>query len=346
MKWKRCIAFFMLITMLFCSVPTSASAASVNIRYLNGTHVYKYSGDSYKVYYNNKLVNNGMRPALLKNGDYLIPYEYALVNNGPKISASYIATTKCIQMTYGAKSVKMYVDKKYMYVNNVRKTIKVAPARILYSSSSYIGVPLSALKTAFGFKYTVVKGTKSIYITGEAATSVSSVKASSFKSMSTSQFIAKMGPIAQQDYHNTGILASVTLAQAILESGWGKSGLTQVSNNLFGIKASTSKSTWKNSTWTGQYVTVKTKEEYSGKVVTITARFRKYSSVADSIADHSAYLRYSKNGSKYRYAGITSTKSYMTQLRIIKNGGYATSSNYVSQLASIIKSYNLTKWDK
>ncbi|MCD8019046.1 MAG: glucosaminidase domain-containing protein, partial [Clostridiales bacterium] len=118
-------------------------------------------------------------------------------------------------------------------------------------------------------------------------------------------------------------------------------------NNLFGMKISLSGNTWGGSSWDGvNYYKKKTYEYGSSGRYTITAKFRKYSCIEDSIEDHSAYLLNAKNGSKKRYAGLTQTKSYKKQLKIIKNGGYATSSSYVSQLCTVIEKYNLTKWDK
>lgn len=164
--------------------------------------------------------------------------------------------------------------------------------------------------------------------------------------MSTQEFINAVGPIAREDYRKTGVLASVTLAQTINESGWGKSGLTQSSNNMFGMKTSLSGNTWSGSVWDGRsYTEVKTTEEYNGKKVIVTAKFRKYPSVAQSIADHSAYLSNAMNGSRRRYYGLTATKSYSSQLTILQKGGYCTWSGYVSELTTLIKKYNLTSWD-
>lgn len=97
--------------------------------------------------------------------------------------------------------------------------------------------------------------------------------------------------------------------------------------------------------WKKCYAEVKTTEEYNGKKVIITAKFRKYSSVAQSIADHSAYLSNAMNGTHRRYNGLTTTKSYSTQLSILQKGGYCTWSGYVSELTTLIKKYNLTSWD-
>ena len=163
--------------------------------------------------------------------------------------------------------------------------------------------------------------------------------------MSEKKFIKTVGKLAKKDMKKTGILASVTIAQAILESGYGRSALGMEANNLFGMKATLSGNTWK-SKWDGTVFKKKTLEYYSGKWVTITADFRAYSSFADSIRDHSNYLRYAKNGSKRRYAGVVKNKSYKKTIQIIKNGGYATDPNYVNKIISIIKRYKLTKYDK
>ena len=82
-----------------------------------------------------------------------------------------------------------------------------------------------------------------------------------------------------------------------------------------------------------------------GSMVTITADFRKYPCIEDSIADHSAYLLGAKNGSKLRYAGLKGCLDYKKAVQIIKDGGYATSLTYVEKLISIIERWNLTQYD-
>ena len=219
-------------------------------------------------------------------------------------------------------------------------------------------VPAKVACQKLGLNYTYNSAKKAIYITGRTVTTNSpatpgtnatvngNLQATAFKNMTTQQFINAVGPIAREDCKKTGVLASVTLAQAINESGWGKSGLAQSSNNMFGMKTSLSGNTWSGSAWDGKsYTEVKTTEEYNGKKVTITAKFRKYNSVAQSITDHSAYLSNAMDGSKRRYSGLTETKSYSTQLTILQKGGYCTWSGYVSELTTLIKKYNLTSWD-
>ena len=69
--------------------------------------------------------------------------------------------------------------------------------------------------------------------------------------MTEQEFISFMGPLAQADMAKSGVLASVTTAQAILESGYGSTELARNANNFFGMKCSLSGNTWPGSTWDG-----------------------------------------------------------------------------------------------
>ena len=105
--------------------------------------------------------------------------------------------------------------------------------------------------------------------------------------MNTQQFISTLGPLATRDMRTSGILASVTLAQAILESGWGTSELAVNANNFFGMKKSLSGNTWPNSAWDGKsiYTKVTGEQKPTGEYYEITADFRKYPEILDSIRD-------------------------------------------------------------
>lgn len=165
--------------------------------------------------------------------------------------------------------------------------------------------------------------------------------------LSESDSIKKVGALFTADMKKSGVLASVSLAQFILESGYGKSELAQNANNIFGMKCSLSGNTWSGSTWDGKSkYTKQTKEQHTdGSYETITADFRKYSCIEDSIADHSAYLLGAKNGSKLRYDGLKGCTDYKKAVQLIKDGGYATSLTYVENLCSIIERWNLTQYD-
>lgn len=153
--------------------------------------------------------------------------------------------------------------------------------------------------------------------------------------MTTAQknFIEKVGKLATVDMQSSGILASLTIAQAILESGWGNSGLTVKANALFGIKAT--------STWKGKVYNCKTKECYDGKnYVTIDGCFRAYSTWEDSVKDHSVFLT-----GLSRYKAVVGETDYKKACKAIHAAGYATSPDYADNLISLIDQYDLTKYD-
>ena len=172
-------------------------------------------------------------------------------------------------------------------------------------------------------------------------------QASVFAGLSEKDAVPIIGELCREDMKKSGVLASVSAAQFILESGYGKSELGQNANNMFGMKKSLSGNTWAGSTWDGTSVyTKKTQEQHTdGTYETITADFRKYPCVEDSVADHSAYLLGAKNGRSLRYKGIKGMTDYKAVAQIIKDGGYATSLTYVEKLCNIIEKWNLTQYD-
>lgn len=159
-------------------------------------------------------------------------------------------------------------------------------------------------------------------------------------------FIEEIGTLARDDMAKTGILACITIAQAIHESGWGKRELAVNAKNLFGMKKSLSGNTWAGSTWDGKSSYSKlTQEVYNSAPAVVRADFRAYKSWTESVGDHSAYLRGAKNGSRLRYAGLVGCKDYKKAAQIIKDGDYATDPDYVEKLCRIIEQYRLTEWD-
>ena len=172
------------------------------------------------------------------------------------------------------------------------------------------------------------------------------LQAKDLAAFSNEEVIRKVGPLFTADQKKTGVLASVSLAQFILESGYGKSELAQQANNCFGVKKSLSGNTWAGSVWDGKSIYIKkTKEQRSWGTETVTAEFRKYTCIEDSIADHSAYLTGARKGSTLRYEGLKGCVDYRKAAQIIKNGGYATSASYVDKLCSIIDQWKLTQYD-
>lgn len=165
--------------------------------------------------------------------------------------------------------------------------------------------------------------------------------------MTEKDFIAKIGPLASKDMQESGILASVTIAQACLESGYGSTDLAVKANNLFGMKCSLSGNTWL-SVWDGKSkYTKQTKEQKpDGTIYTVTADFRKYPDVLTNIRDHSCYLNGAMRGDRKRYEGLAGERDYRKAAQLIKGGGYATDISYVDKLCSLIERWNLTQYDK
>ncbi len=182
---------------------------------------------------------------------------------------------------------------------------------------------------------------------GENSAQASGTQASVFADLTEREAVAKIGLLCSADQKTSGILASVTAAQFILESGYGKSELGQNANNMFDMKRSLSGNSWGGSMWDGSSVyTKKTQEQNAdGTYETVTADFRKYFCVEDSIADHSVYLLGAKNGKVLRYKGIKGMTDYKAVAQLIKDGGYATSLTYVEKLCAIIEKWDLTQYD-
>ena len=360
----RRIGYLFVVCLLCMAAVQHVDAAGLKIK--AGKGYKRYSGAKYKIYFEGNKISTKTRYGIKIQDEILVPYKKLISGsafNIPSTTGKYKKQT-VIAFNKSGKLVRFILNKKIVIINSQKKALSVAPRYCSLKGKKLVFVPLKEVAEAYGYSYKVYenghkvsvykpfteaasKDSKTAATTPNAAAAPPArIQSTSFKTMTPAQFIAVMGPICREDYKNTGILASVSLAQAINESGWGKTALCQASNNMFGMKCSLSGNTWAGSVWDQKsYVAIKTTEEYGGKKVKIIAKFRKYPDVATSVADHSAYLRNARNGEGYRYAGIASTTSYVKQLNIIKKGGYCTWSSYVSELTSLIKKYNLTQWD-
>lgn len=169
--------------------------------------------------------------------------------------------------------------------------------------------------------------------------------AAKLAAMSQAEFVEYIGQLAAADMQTSGILASVTAAQSILESGYGKSELALNALNLGGMKAELSGNTWP-SVWDGKTYCKETAEQQpDGSYISIMADFRAYSSVAAYLTDHSAYLAGAETGGKLRYAGIVGCRDYRKAFQLLKDGGYATSLDYADKLCAVVEKWNLTRYD-
>lgn len=139
-------------------------------------------------------------------------------------------------------------------------------------------------------------------------------------------YVHKYRAIAQYEMQQTGIPASITLAQGILESGAGNGDLTQRANNHFGIKCHG---------WSG--AKVYHDDDKKGEC------FRKYNDPAQSFKDHSEFLT-----SRTRYASLfkLNITDYKGWAKGLRKAGYATDPKYPSKLISLIERYQLYNYDK
>ena len=146
-------------------------------------------------------------------------------------------------------------------------------------------------------------------------------QAGDFLSMSNEEFIEFLGPLAQADYSRTGVFASLTIAQGILESGWGKSTLAQEHNAIFGVTCGT----WNNCVFLGD------------------REWRAYDSIEQCLADHSSVI-----SNESIYPGALNATSGKEQIRLIADI-YAPPEdgnvNYAETIISLIDQYDLERWD-
>ncbi|MEH6942915.1 glucosaminidase domain-containing protein [Bacillus sp. JJ722] len=146
-------------------------------------------------------------------------------------------------------------------------------------------------------------------------------------------FISSIKDAAVDNYTKYGVLPSITISQAILESDWGRSELAADYNNLFGIKDHTK--------WEGETANLNTTEFYDKR---IQANFRAYDSVAQSVDDHGLFL---KENPRYAKNGLFSSKTYIEQAKALENAGYSTAVDengnkmYSRLLIQLIQQYEL-----
>ena len=157
-------------------------------------------------------------------------------------------------------------------------------------------------------------------------------------------FIYQAAIPAKQSELQTGIPASITIAQAILESGWGKHHIGSA-NNYFGVKAHKLAGKINSGPVATGYADVATKEHIKGEDITIVDHFRTYNSMADSFIDHGLFL---KNNKRYslalkRYAQTGDTNEFA---RDLQKAGYASALYYADLLIKIMTKYHLNQYNQ
>lgn len=148
-------------------------------------------------------------------------------------------------------------------------------------------------------------------------------------------FIATIAPAAQQMQAAYGVHASISIAQAILESDWGESELSAVYNNLYGMKGEDP----------GNTVLLTTNEYYNGQWVTIQANFRVYGNWAESVQDHALLFVNGTTWDPNQYAPVLQATTYQEAAQALQDCGYATDPDYAAKLIAVIEQNALYEYD-
>jgi flagellum-specific peptidoglycan hydrolase FlgJ len=147
-------------------------------------------------------------------------------------------------------------------------------------------------------------------------------------------FLEAVENAAQESQTRSGVPASVTVAQAILESDWGESQLAKVANNYFGIKAT-------GKIGSGGVVWMRTWEVIGGEDAFLKEPFRAYRSLEDSVDDHANLF----TGLRLYSGAMRVVEDPLSFAQAIHAAGYSTDPNYVSKLVRLMDQYDLGRLD-
>jgi flagellum-specific peptidoglycan hydrolase FlgJ len=147
-------------------------------------------------------------------------------------------------------------------------------------------------------------------------------------------FIESITPYAKEVEETHGVFPSLLIAQAALESDWGRSRLSVESNNYFGIKAANDGA---------QYTT---REFDNDEWLSIKASFKQYDSMRDSVISYADLLKYGTSWDEDLYHGVISADSYVEAAQAIQDAGYATDPHYANKLINIIEQHQLYELDE
>jgi len=195
-------------------------------------------------------------------------------------------------------------------------------------------LPQSAsVKTVKILFFLLISFMASLSLIGDFAPSVPEI--TEYGNNRGTDFISTIAPAAQQMQANYGVHASISIAQAILESDWGESELSAVYNNLYGMKGDNP----------GNTVLLSTSEYYNGEWITIQAKFRVYDSWAESIQDHALLFVNGTTWNPNQYAAVLQASTYQEAAQALQDCGYATDPDYAEKLIAVIEQYALYEYD-
>lgn len=158
----------------------------------------------------------------------------------------------------------------------------------------------------------------------------------SFEDDSRIEFVESIAPKAQQLQSEYGIFASVSMAQAMLESEFGQSELASAHNNLFGVKTSAADP---------EGVDYLTSEYVDDEWIEIVDRFKVYPSREASMQAHAELLYYGTSWDSDFYDPVVNAETAFEQAEGLQKTGYATDPNYADKIINLINQYNLQQYD-
>lgn len=156
------------------------------------------------------------------------------------------------------------------------------------------------------------------------------------EAQSHQQFIERLVPHAQELQDGYGVLPSIILGQAILESNWGKSTLASKYNNLFGIKAYGDQ----------KKVSLETKEFVNEEWITIQGDFKVYDSWEQSMNDHTQLFVQGVDWNPALYEKVITATNYQEAAQALQDAGYATDPGYAQKIIQVIETYQLNQYDR
>lgn len=145
-------------------------------------------------------------------------------------------------------------------------------------------------------------------------------------------FIESVASYAVPLQESHGIKPSIAIAQAIVESNWGESGLAVNDQNYFGIKGASNQPS---------YATL----EYEDEWVEIEASFRSYASLEESVEDYAELIAGGTNWNPDLYKPVIEAEDYKEAAHALKESGYATDPGYPGKLIEIVELYDLDQYD-
>lgn len=237
-------------------------------------------------------------------------------------SANTSNNSEVISATVAASNVK---------VTSAAVSAASAATSTVASASSASSTPASATSSAVAPQSATASANTTAAYAAQAPASSVDLNSLHFSNNSRSQqFIQSVAQGAIDGWNQYRVLPSITVAQAILESGWGQSSLSTSAHNLFGIKGS----------YNGHSVVMRTREVYGGRSVYVNANFRAYANNSESVTDHGRFLNVNS-----RYRNLLGDTNYVSVANKLRQDGYATDPSYANSLINLVRTYNLTQLD-